>query len=414
MKNLLLTLALTMIGALAANSAPDWLRNAEVYNGWYKAWDAKVISEKMAGIPLVVGAPADRKIVEAAHRQGTRVIAYMTIYQMPMDSSYQGNKLADHPEWVLIDANGENSRSCFWNSENYRWYEVCDNSPGYRKAVLDYVKRILDSGVDGIFIDNAHPAAQCFGEKLGKHKHAVPGTDNAAAWASLVREIVRVVKAKNPDNVVILNPGEPSDFLRGLADGIMIESYICTHASKTRWHNWDRILQWARDWGDGPDQIVALSYIGHTSNPPREDAFYCYASAKLSGFLWADWYSKFEEYKDLFSLRLGPPQGRMHRQGPIYYRAFENGVVAVNPGSQPASLSLPMPGHYAVVDQFTGKLVDLERSILRVEIPAESGRIYVVTSAAPQGATSFLDYPLPTGQAPTYALQLADASFRAR
>lgn len=377
MKHMLLALALTMLGALAASAAPEWFRNAEVYNGWYKAWDTKVVAEKMAGIPLVVGAPADRKIVQAAHRQGTRVITYMTIYQMPMDSSYQGAKLSDHPDWVLINEKGENSRSCFWNSENYRWYEVCDNSPGYRKAVRQYVSKIMDSGIDGIFIDNAHPAAQCFGEKLGKHKHAVPGTDNAAAWASLVREIVALVKARNPDNIVIVNPGEPSDFLRGLADGIMIESYICTHASNTRWHNWDRILQWAKDWGGGPDQIVALSYIGFTPNPPREDAFYCYACAKLSGFLWADWYSKFDDYKDLFSLRLGAPQGRMHRQGPIYYRVFEHGVVAVNPSSEAASLSLPTPGHYAVVDQFTGKLVELDKSVLRVQIPPESGRVYV-------------------------------------
>lgn len=384
MRHFLLTLSLTTISAVAASCAPEWFRNAEVYNGWYKPWDTKVIADKMAGIPLIVGAPADPKIVEAAHRQGTRVITYITIYQMPMDGSYMGAKLADHPDWVLIDANGENSKSCFWNSENYRWYEVCDNNPGYRKAVLDYVRKILDAGVDGIFIDNAHPAAQCFGEKLGKHKHLMPGVDNRAAWASLVREIVALVKARNPDNLVILNPGEPSDFLRGLADGIMIESYICTHASNTRWHNWERILQWAKQWGDGPDVIVALSYIGHTPNSPREDAFYCYACARLSGFLWADWYSRFDDYKDLFSLRLGKPQGRMHRQGPIYYRAFEHGIVAVNSSSDPAPLSLPIPGHYTIVDQFTGRLIKLDNSVLRVEIPPASGRVYAVPSTIQQ------------------------------
>jgi len=59
-----LALCILMTIPVAAHSAPDWFRNAEVYNGWYKAWDAKVVEDKMARIRLVVGAPADAKIVE--------------------------------------------------------------------------------------------------------------------------------------------------------------------------------------------------------------------------------------------------------------------------------------------------------------------------------------------------------------
>jgi hypothetical protein len=359
-----------------ARAVPQWFRNAEVYNGWYTAWNEKVVKEKMTGIPLVVGCPPDRKIVEAAHRQGTRVITYITLYQMPLDQVYEDSKLGDHPDWIVINARGEQAKSVFWSSDNPGWYETCANNAGFRKAMLAYIRKILATGIDGLFIDNAHPPAQCYGEKLGKHKHIFPGEDHLRPWQDFIREVVRTVKAKNPENIVILNPGEPGNDLRGLADGIMIESYICTWASKVRWHNWDRISQWAKDWGDGPDQIVTLSYIGHTSAPPREDAFYCYACARLSGFLWADWYSKFDSYKDLFAVRLGEPTGKMQQQGPIYYRMFDRGIVAVNPGADPASLVLPVKGCDYVTDQFNGIRLKLSESTLRVELPAASGRVY--------------------------------------
>lgn len=376
MKFIMVAVGLLAVAASAYGAAPEWFRKAEVYNGWYKAWDTKVIGEKMKGIPFVVGAPPDKKLVEAAHKQGTKVITYITLYQMPLDEVYEGSKLADHPDWIVINSQGERAKSVFWGTENIGWYEVCANNASYRKAALAYIRKVLDSGVDGLFIDNAAPPVQCYGEKFGKHKHIFPGEDHLRPWQDFIREVVRTVKAKNPDNIVILNPGEPSDFLKGLADGIMIESYICTHASKVRWHSWDRILQWAKEWGDGPDQIVALSYIGFTPASPREDAFYCYACARLSGFLWADWYSKFDSYKDLFALRLGGPTGKMQQQGPIYYRTFEKGIVAVNPGSAPATLELPIKGCGYMTDQFNGIRVKLTESTLRIEIPAASGRVY--------------------------------------
>lgn len=376
MRCILTAAILTLIAALSAGAAPEWFRDAEVYNGWYKAWDTKIVADKMAGIPLVIGAPADRKIVEAAHRQGTRVLTYITLYQMPLDQVYQGYKLADHPEWVVIDSKGERARSVFWSSDNPGWYEVCANNASYRKAALAHIRKLLASGIDGLFIDNAHPPMQCFGEKFGKHKHIFLGEDHLRPWQDFMREVVRTVKAANPNNIVILNPGEPSEFHRGLADGIMIESYICTHASKVRWHDWNKILQWAKDWGDGPDQIVTLSYIGFTPATPREDAFYCYSCARLSGFLWGDWYTKIDDYKDLFALRLGKATGRMHQQGPVYYRTFEHGIIAVNPGPDPAALSLPVKGCDTATDQFSGTQLKLTDSILRVEIPAASGRVY--------------------------------------
>lgn len=372
---LILTLALLVAALLSAEAAPpEWFRNAEVYNGYYRAWDEAVVKDKMAGIPLVVGAPADKKIVDAAHKQGTRVISYITLYQAPMDQVYEDSKLSDHPEWIVIDSQGQRAKSVFWSSDNPGWYELCANNPEFRKARLAYIRKILDSGIDGLFIDNAHPPAACYGEKLGKHKHITSGVGHMKPWQDFIREVVRTVKAKNPNNIVILNPGEPNDSLRGLADGIMIESYICTYVSKTRWHDWDRILSFEKQWGGGPDQIVTLSYIGSTANSPREDAFYCYACARLSGFLWADWYSKFDSYKDLFTVRLGKATGKMV-PGPVYYRTFEHGIVAVNPGSAPAKLEMPLKADY-VTDQFSGTRLKLTDSTLKVEIPAASGRVY--------------------------------------
>jgi len=168
MKFIMVAVGLLAVAASAYGAAPEWFRKAEVYNGWYKAWDEKVIGEKMKGIPFVVGAPPDKKLVEAAHKQGTKVITYITLYQMPLDEVYQGSKLVDHPDWIVINAQGERARSVFWGTENIGWYEVCANNASYRKAALAYIRKVLASGVDGLFIDNAAPPAQCYGEKFGK------------------------------------------------------------------------------------------------------------------------------------------------------------------------------------------------------------------------------------------------------
>src|SRR5512140_1009485 len=103
--------ALLLTCGLADAAAPQWLRETGVFNGWYKPWTDDFIRDKLTSMPLVIGVPADKKIVEKAHGQGARVLSYITVYQMPTAHEYEGSKLSEHPEWMVINSKGEQAKS---------------------------------------------------------------------------------------------------------------------------------------------------------------------------------------------------------------------------------------------------------------------------------------------------------------
>ncbi len=90
-------------------------------------------------------------------------------------------------------------------------------------------------------------------------------------------------------------------------------------------------------------QIQALSYLGHTGYGVREDAFFCYASARLAGFVWNGGRPLSDpETAILYQIRLGPPLGPEQEQNGVFYRLFDRGLVALNPDkTKPATLTLP-------------------------------------------------------------------------
>ena len=377
----ILLLALSSARA-SGPSAIDWLTKAEVYNGWYKAWDDVAIA-KMRGTPFVIGCPPERKVVDKAHAMGVRALTYVTFYQMPGKGVYQHADLSKHPDWNIITPEGKDGISVFVESEGaVGWVTVCQNSPGYRKAMLDYVKFVMDQGVDGLFIDNGCPEVVCEGPKYGRHKHIYPGKDNMYAYRELLKDVRAEVRKHGADKVTIVNPGEPREEWICACDGQMLESYICTWASDRRWHSEAQLLDFQKRWASFPDRgevVVALSYLGHTKNPRREDAFYCYAWARISGFVWADWYTGGNDVTAIYKLRLGQPTGKMETGDGYYLRRFERGIVVASSEKRGAALDLGCNGVKGVLDVFEGKhLKPGVSGEYRVAIEPGQGRVYLL------------------------------------
>jgi len=365
----LIVLALILI---VSNSRAGWLQSTDMCNGWYKQWTDDAIAD-MRDLPFVIGVPLDKAIIEKAHKQGTKVLAYVTFYQMPPGQVYQGEDLAKHPDWNVIKPDGSIGISCFEGTENTGWKTVCPNSPAFRDYALAWTKHIMDLGVDGLFIDNGHPDVECVAPQFGRHRHIYKGKDNIYAYRKLLEAVRYRVKRYGDDKVVIVNAGYPNPEWVGACDGQMLESYICTWASKVRWHNESQLLDYQRTWGPQADKghpLIALSYIGHTKNPPREDAFYCFAWARLSGFIWADWFTAKDTARDLYKLRLGKPLGPMTTGGGYHMREFEKGVVVVTGESAGAQVILPGRMFF---DVFSGKDLNSNIPILDKGV----GRVYL-------------------------------------
>lgn len=320
--------------------APKWFLECGFYNGWYREWTEEVIEERLRGIPLIVGVPHEKRWIDAAHAAGVKVLPYVTFYQAPLEQPYQNATLKDHPEWMVRDEQGEPRKSVFWGEGgNTGWYEVCANEASFVEHCLAYVRTLLEMGADGVFIDNVHPSATCFGAQQGHHAHLYPDRDNIYAFRMLLKRVRKLVKEANPDHLVMLNPGGPSPVWNDCGDCQMWESYICTWASQERWNSWEEILRAARNWQpyvEGGKALVTLSYVGNTPYGITNDAFYCYACARLSGFLWADWFTVGDDpAKVLYAVRLGAPLTGIQEADGIFWRAFERGLVVVYPDPTP-------------------------------------------------------------------------------
>jgi hypothetical protein len=315
---------------------PKWLRESESYAIGYNPgeWDALAQSK----VKFITHCPVNREFFARCHALGIRCFPYVTFYQGYASQTCQDVNLKDHPEFIEVDAQGRLTRTGFWESEDAKnMYTTCPNVAEYQDAMLAWVERILKLGGDGVFVDNISTRGPCYGPKFGKHKHLYD--DQNHAFAMLLKRTRELIKRYQPDGALIVNSASPlhipAEYWKYI-DADMLESYICTWVSKERWFDWRK--HWheqgvkLRPYLDAGKQVQALSYLGHTPYGVKEDGYFCYATARLAGFVWNGGVPLSNpDVAPLYRLRLGKPLGDEREDGGVWWRAFEAGLVAVNP-----------------------------------------------------------------------------------
>ena len=382
-----LTALVLLVSAVGVSHAsiPLWLDKAEVYNGWYAKWDDQSLA-RMRGIPFVVGVPADKAMIAKAHKAGVRVLIYATFYQAPPDQTYQNANISEHPDWPMIVEDGSEALSVFAENkgDDHRpgWRAVCRNSPGYWKYAIEYTRSLTELGVDGIFVDNVfEDNVDCEGPRFGRHKHIYPDKDETQVYYEFFKALRAEIRKFGPDKILVANTVGPHPQYADVCDAEMLESYICTWAADNRWQDQARILGLSKEWKpvvDSGCKVLALSYLGHTKNPVREDAFYCYAWARISGFMWADWFTGGSAAADLFRVHLGKPVGDMETREGCYLRRFERGVVVVSGESGGATVTLDSKGRPRLYDVFAGRNLKPSASgKYDIKLKAGQGRVFL-------------------------------------
>jgi hypothetical protein len=315
--------------------APQWLRESESYACGLGAsdWDALAQSK----VKFVTHCPINRDFFARCRALGIRCFPYVTFYQGYASQSYEDVNLKDHPEFIEVDGQGNLKRTSFWESEDAKnMYTTCPNVAAYQDAMVAWVRKIMELGADGVFVDNISSRVPCYGPKFGKHQHLYDDQDHA--YAMLLKRVRQLIKHYQPDGALIVNSANPlytpAEYWKYI-DADMLESYICTWVSKERWFDWK--THWhaqgvkLRPYLEAGKQVQALSYLGHTPYGVKEDAFFCYASARLAGFVWNGGSLAQPEVAPLYRLRLGKPLGDEVEENGVYWRAFQGGLVAVNP-----------------------------------------------------------------------------------
>lgn len=377
------------------SDAPKWLYEAEVYGLWYSDLATPEQIEPYKAFPFIDwGQPVSNlKWMKEFHELNIRSIAYVSFYKAPdiprvedrrrweggspgvqecrKNPFWKAVDLSKHPEWILIAEDGSLKRP--FNKPDYPpgWYQVCTNVKGYAEAVLEGVRGIMDTGFDGLFIDNVHPEA-CFGPEHHKHEHVCPVKGNPETYKMLLAQVHQLVKSYGADKACVLNSGGVRKEYGQYGDALMWESYIFGGAKRR--HDWERIRQAADEWRDYIDSgkaILALSYVGGKTEEERKgNAFYAYACAKLSGFLWA-------HYSVLDRVRMGMPVGYIKVEGDVHYRLYQKGLVAVNPGKGKELNITVGEQHSEFLDLYSNKVLQVENGELGIHVPADAGRIYL-------------------------------------
>ncbi|HYM00871.1 MAG TPA: hypothetical protein VEZ90_18080, partial [Blastocatellia bacterium] len=368
--------------ALAITGAPpQW-----VWEPWQNGildWGTLAQSK----VPFITHCPVNKEFIERCHRMGVRCFPYVSFYFGSADATfgnidsptYEGVEWADHIKWYARNTAGVSDPSPWvFGSDpdgvGVRFsdpHPVCPNVHGYHKKMKAWVDYVMSQGADGIFIDNLGLGlGQCFGDALKIHEHIVPddpanpGANQVTAFGKLLEEVRGVVKQHKPDGLMLGNSGNPLAMppeIQESIDADMLENYICAavgndiveYALMTS-EQWDEKGQQLQAYLQKGKQILVISPLG-SARGVREDAFLCYASARLAGFVWQGGSLgavpvSHPQVADLFRIRLGKPLTPELAAGSIRYRIFESGLVAVNlDGANPGSLnvqSAQLPARY--------------------------------------------------------------------
>jgi hypothetical protein len=280
-------------------------------------------------------------------------------------------------------------------------FTLCPNSTRLRELVLAHVRKQLAGGALGFFVDNGYDddvAARSVCQSSAHVHYYGEDLTGADAFLGLMLDVICEVKKRHPNGVVMLNGGvPPTASFYGLSqgdvcDGTLWESYLRSSYSTPKEHVYDwqpiheasmALEKAAR--GPVPQRKFVLSYPWD-----RDEAFFCYATAKLCDLPWSAslgisdphhlrFGGHFGTYPELIDLRLGrplePEKYGGAKFGEVFAREYERGIVLVNPTKTTQTAAVPRGKARRYRDVFTGS--EGEGDTLSLEMRAESGRVFL-------------------------------------
>ena len=102
-----------------------------------------------------------RQFADASHKRGLRVVWYIPALEVitPNGKNIPNTMAKDHPDWVQMGMDGQQNvfygggGQVFWVEEDAESAWMSPSSTGYRNYFFDRIKRMVDTGIDGLWAD---------------------------------------------------------------------------------------------------------------------------------------------------------------------------------------------------------------------------------------------------------------------
>src|SRR5450432_1920108 len=175
---------------------------APTFAFWYDPWNPASTPAAVQPADVVIGvAPFN---VGKAHAAGKLAMQYQTYYQA-LPNTLLLTSTADLPN-VGFEINQQPVLNIFGTPNSY---VMCPNSVVFHQRVQQYVQLAVNSGYDGLFVDNTFfdPPAHLVCD--GAHAHLDPAAEGGRAYLTLLAEVRQTLKARNPNAILMTNPGNP-------------------------------------------------------------------------------------------------------------------------------------------------------------------------------------------------------------
>jgi len=345
------------------------------------------------GIPLISHVPHSKKAFEEAHKQGFRVIPYVHFTDIHTFYADQDVFMFQHPEVLLKDERAHWVHIPMDGSDRAFRFLTCANSPSYWKMSLDYVKKMMDWGANGIFIDNVGKRVPCFGPKYDgrnpefppyNHEHLFPDASHDYAWDRLLQAMRTLVKSYGEDKIVLLNSGIGTQFQKN-GDCCMWESFIYSWAWEGRRHTWADVKKRAQEneWFlKAGRRIDALSTINRSRPQAKDDAFWAFSAARLVDFIWSAGLSG-TGAEVLYQAHMGKGLEPFMETNGLVYRTFENGIIVLNDSDEDKNTEIPVFAGFRdkrLMDLYNdSQILQVRNKKLKVSVPKKSARVYITS-----------------------------------
>lgn len=409
------------------DSAPDWVLNSDMFTSGGRLWEDYKFSLKdtmmnrivrmrasygkmnmteyypvetigsfngslLKGVPLISHVPHSQKAFEEAHKQGFRVVPYVHFWCIHTNYADQDVFFFQHPEVAIKDADGKWAHAPMSGTDRAFRFLTCPNSPSYWQLSLAYVKKIMDMGADGIFIDNVGRRQPCMAEEVVSenpefnpyvHEHLFPDATQDYADDQMLQAIRALVKSYGEDKIVILNifTGTDPRFMKS-GDACMWEKFYNTGGRQDTWEDVKKRAQTYEWYLDAGRKITASSSIGRSGGKAKDDAFWAFSAARLVDFLW--WASLNGSGAEvLYQAHMGKGLEHFKEMKGIAYRTFENGLIVLNDGLDDQDVELTLPAGFQprrLLDLYNdSRIINVKNQKVKVTVPKKSARVYFLS-----------------------------------